>query len=66
MSEIRRKIVQVSVSGVENTAYTQSSCIVVALCDDGTAWTWRWGSQDTWDRLPDIPQGEAGVEVGNG
>lgn len=49
-----RKIIQISASGVENTATTQCSFIWTALCDDGSVWA--LGYNDTsWERLPEIP-----------
>ena len=53
-----RKIIQIAVSGVENTASTQCNYIVVALCDDGTVW--ETSASFPWQQYQPIPQDEQG------
>lgn len=50
-----RKIIQIAVAGVKNTAETQCNYVTTALCDDGAVFEMRNNSAH-WDRLPDIPQ----------
>lgn len=40
-----RRVVQIAMSGVENTMSTQCSWMVYALCNDGTVWE-RCGDSD--------------------
>jgi len=51
---VKRKPIQIAVTGVENTASTQCNWIAIALCDDGTIWC----NSDfgPWNQLNDIPQ----------
>lgn len=50
-----RKIIQVAVTGVANTAATQCNYITTALCDDGTVWEMDDASR-RWGELAPIPQ----------
>ena len=54
---MKRKIIQVSCSGVDNVSSTQCSFIVIALCNDGTVWQMDNNTNSPfWFKLPDIPQ----------
>jgi hypothetical protein len=50
-----RKIIQISLSGVNNTSSTQCDFVAMALCDDGSTWLFRNNDKD-WFPLPDIPK----------
>lgn len=52
-----RKIIQISVSMSPETRESYYDELVVAVCDDGTAW--RLNSKgNAWEALPPIPQDE--------
>ena len=55
-----RKIVQVSVSRVENSMLCQFNYIIVAICSDGTCWKITDSDlrdeNPEWDKLPAIPE----------
>lgn len=50
-----RKIIQISVTGVENVQETQCNFVMTALCNDGTIWN-RFGHQSNWLKVESIPQ----------
>lgn len=50
-----RKIIQISVTGVENVQETQCNFVMTALCNDGTIWN-RFGHQSNWVKVESIPQ----------
>jgi len=50
-----RKIIQIAVSGLERTQFTQCSIVTVALCDDGTVWH-LYNEHEGWREQPSIPQ----------
>jgi len=50
-----RKIIQIAVSGLERTQFTQCSIVTVALCDDGTVWH-LYDGHEGWREQPSIPQ----------
>ena len=56
--KIKRRIVQISTTRVDEKLTTQCDYIIVALCDDGTIW--EIGNRDfsKWTRIPNIPQDE--------
>ena len=56
MDEQKRKVVQVAISESHYSGALGSFAVnqtIIALCNDGTIWQ---SSDDTWKRLPDIPQ----------
>jgi hypothetical protein len=52
--EIKRRIVSLSATGVTPNCTTQCNYVVVAVCDDGTAWQMTDASR-YWTQLPEIP-----------
>lgn len=52
---VRRRVVAISMAGVENTQATQCNYITTALCNDGTMWIQRSVEND-WHELEPIPQ----------
>lgn len=50
-----RKIIQICVTGVDNTQETQCDFVMTALCNDGTVWN-RFGHQSNWLKVENIPQ----------
>lgn len=54
-----RRVVQLSVTGVENTPSTQCNYIVTALCDDGSMWVLHDGPEPFWWQIPSIPAAPA-------
>ena len=50
-----RKIIQISVCGVERNQQTQCSIVTAALCDDGTVWH-LYNEHEGWYKQPDVPQ----------
>ena len=56
---MKRKIIQISCSGVDNVSSTQCSFIIIALCDDNTIWELDNNTSPRmpkWIKLPDIPE----------
>lgn len=51
---MKRRIVQISTAGVDNTASTQCNWIITALCDDGSVWVCT--NNHGWQQWDDIPQ----------
>jgi hypothetical protein len=56
--EIKRRIVSVSATGVTANCTTQCNYLIVAVCDDGTAWQMT-DTQRYWTPLPEIPPRKA-------
>jgi hypothetical protein len=52
---VRRRVVSVSVCGVENNASTQCNWITTVICDDGALY-WIRNNDAEWRELPPIPQ----------
>jgi hypothetical protein len=47
----KMKIIQIAMTGHENTPFTQSEWTLIALYDDGSLWT-RNNRNCNWEKLP--------------
>lgn len=50
-----RRIIAISVAGVENNSGTQCNFVTVVLCNDGSVFEMR-DNHDDWHEYPPIPQ----------